>query len=161
MRQDWEWKRNKWLDKKSVKGYRNWNGLARQYLGKEAEPPWVRKPVAGWPRDQFSKEIRQAEQWFRYWEGITLLGKKGRLDVCCKTGGWHSEILSKTERRDLELIDWRRKRLKEGNLNLMRKCKMELAGPGACGTWASNLWWRRDGGKMVEEPFDREFKRSS
>lgn len=44
------------------------------------------------------------------------------------------ELLRKRERRDLELIDLTRKRLKEHNLNLMRRCRMELAGPGAYGT---------------------------
>lgn len=46
MTQVGEWKRNKWLYKRSVKNcYRNWRGLARQYLGKEAELPWDRKPI--------------------------------------------------------------------------------------------------------------------
>jgi len=47
-----------------TKGYRNWSGLARQYFGKEAEAPWVRKPVEEGPRDQLSKEIRRTEKLF-------------------------------------------------------------------------------------------------
>lgn len=63
------------------------------------------------------------------------------------------ELLSKMKRRDLELLDWRRKRLKEGNLNLRWNwLDQELVVPELA------IYGGRDGGNVIGELFYREVK---
>lgn len=92
MRQNWDRKKNKGLDKKLVKKvYRNWSVLARQYVGQATETPWS--------GSQWKKGLETS--WARRLEGLNNDSGIGK-----ESNGWarpHWMCVAK-QKDDTELV---------------------------------------------------------